>query len=81
MSTPPTRRPRSTISNTRLLAQAKLERNAEAALGTRIADPRSRYIRLLQAWVECLPHQPAKRGFVEGALARARAQALALRTP
>lgn len=44
-------------------------------------DPRARYLRLLQAWVECLPHQPAKRRFVEGALARARAQVVGRRVP
>lgn len=43
---------------------------------TPVADPRARYLRLLQAWVECLPHQPAKRRFVEGALVRARAGAV-----
>jgi hypothetical protein len=44
--------------------------------GAEFADPRARYLRLLQAWVECRPHQPVKRRIIEGALARARASAI-----
>jgi hypothetical protein len=55
--------------------------DAAYAEGPTRDDPRTRYLRLLQAWVECRPHQPAKRRFVEGALARCRRLAVRAVTP
>lgn len=77
MSTPPTRRPRITISNARILAMGSEIRGVHRVCELTVdLEPRAQYLRLLQAWVECLPHQPAKRRFVEGALVRARAGAV-----
>jgi hypothetical protein len=66
-------RPAPPSSRAKYLDAAELAHVAEVG---RVVDPRARYLRLLQAWVECLPHQPAKRRFIEGALTRTRAGAV-----
>jgi hypothetical protein len=68
------------VTRAKYLMQVTLD-GAECIVCNPDPDPRARYLRLLQAWVECRPHQPAKRRFVEGALARCRRLAVRAVTP
>jgi hypothetical protein len=69
-------RPRPTPPSSRAKYLMRVTLEGAECVASEPAGPRARYLRLLQAWVECRPHQPAKRRFIEGALARARRQAI-----